>query len=90
MPVIVPKQGLEKETAQLLLRLADRPSRDIRTTTDAGPITFVVSDALYQKYLKSGEEEITGKKPRGRPRGSWDQALKRAPQPQRSDDKGEE
>lgn len=54
MAVIVPKPGLRKETAQLLLELADKP-RDVRTNTDSGQLAFEVPEALYERYVKHGE-----------------------------------
>lgn len=66
--VVVPKAGREKETARLLLELADHP-RHVKTNTDGPGVTFVVPEYLNRKYLQSGETEITGVKRRGRPPG---------------------
>lgn len=49
MAKVHPRHGKEKETAQLLLNLADDP-REVGTETDDG-FAFVVPEALYEKYL---------------------------------------
>lgn len=66
--LIVPRSGKEKETARLLLELADR-ARDVKTNTDGPGVTFVVPQELAKRYQQSGETEVTGVKRRGRPPG---------------------
>lgn len=67
--LVVPQAGKEKETARLLLDLADHP-RHVRTNSDGPGMTFVVPAYLAKKYQQSGESEVTGAKRRGRPPGA--------------------
>lgn len=71
--LVVPRAGMEKETARLLLDLADHP-RHVKTNSDGPGITFVVPEYLHKKYLQSGETKVTGVKRRGRPPGRTNQA----------------
>lgn len=70
--LVVPRAGKEKETARLLLKLAEHP-RHVKTNTDGPGVTFVVPEYLHRKYLQSGEDQITGVKRRGRP-PAWKKA----------------
>lgn len=68
--VVVPPQGQLKETAQLLLQLAQRPE-DVRTV-QAGN-AFEVPDALADAYndaLSTPKPPSTGKRRGSRPRAT--------------------
>lgn len=67
--IVVPQAGKEKETARLLLDLANR-QRHVRTNSDGPGMTFVVPAYLAKKYHQSGETPLTGVKRRGRPPGA--------------------
>jgi len=58
MAVVYPPRGKDKdkETAQLLLALADDP-RDVGTNTDNG-FAFIVPDYLHELYLEALKPEV--------------------------------
>lgn len=55
MAVVKPAMGKEKETAQLLLALANDP-REVGTETNDG-FAYVVPDWLHDKYVEFLESE---------------------------------
>lgn len=77
MAYVRPALGKDKETAQILLALADDP-REVGTETTDG-FAFVVGDELYAKYLAYVDSEKVPRVPvsdptaerrrPGRPRG---------------------